>query len=73
GECIEEWNGAAGLGRERLKSSRLTTHMGRNEPFDANTKGASPNQFQRNGEAQSLCACPPTHRAHNPRRFEEKL
>ncbi|MCR4279505.1 MAG: hypothetical protein NUV78_02070, partial [Candidatus Zambryskibacteria bacterium] len=22
GECIEEWNGAAGLGRERLKSSR---------------------------------------------------
>ncbi len=27
---------AAGLGRERLKSSRLTAHMGRNEPFNAN-------------------------------------
>ena len=26
---------AAGLGRERLKSSRLTAHMGRNEPFNA--------------------------------------
>ena len=45
-------------------------------------KGASPNQFQRNGEAQSLYVLAPECRDYatlfppqrtNPRRFEEKL
>ena len=76
GECIEEWNGAAGLGRERLNffPKRLTwEEMSRS---DANTERCLAKPFfKRNGEAQSLCACPrvsrlrdtlPTQRAQIP-------
>ena len=60
GECIEEWNGAAGLGRERVKSSRLTAHMGRNEPFANTTRCLAKPIFKRNGEAQSLYVLDPS-------------
>ncbi len=70
GECIEEWNGAAGLGRERVKSSRLTAHMGRNDPFRCKYERCLAKPiFKRNGEAQSLCACPPSRRAQIPAVF----
>ena len=52
GECIEEWNGAAGLGR-KCKYERCLA-----KPI-----------FKRNGEAQSLCACPPSRRAQIPAVF----
>jgi len=46
GNALKNGMERQGSGGNGSTSSRKA-HMGRNEPFDANTKGASPNQFSK--------------------------
>ena len=74
GNALKNGMERQGLGGNGSTSSRKA-HMGRNEPFNANTDRCLAKPiFKRNGEAQ-ICMClphPPSART-NPRRFEEKL
>ena len=53
-----EWSGK-GSGGNGSTSSRLTAHMGRNEPFANTTRCLAKPIFKRNGEAQSLYVLAP--------------
>ena len=63
-----EWSGRARAGTGHFLL--VDPFLGGNDPFNANTERCLAKPiFKRNGEAQSLCACPPSRRAQIPTVF----